>query len=265
MNKEQKEILKSNSGFCYFPYEFQDAIDNHVDKASIKNELKDKKTLSEMGKFWKFIEKRKFLWQSQESSIDLNQEAQNQFGTLVFFGYGVESIDVYKDKKIDKIRLVKSIFKDVMVGVIPIDYKVSKMKLVLNFRYGLAEPFEIKVNLNQYKEPEIDYQATYISKMKVSFGLGQDLLNVYFQLADERVDKTEVVLFKIFERNESRMIAKYEVGKGMYYYTIQGLAFGTYEFQVVQYVKDKVLVESPKTKFILTKPNYSGKPLISGL
>lgn len=264
MTKEQKLILEESSNICYFPYEFQDAIDNHIHDKSIKDELKNIKTLSEMGKFWQFIENKKCLWNQKEYEIELNQESSNEIGTLVFIGYGVESIDIYKENKSENLPLVRSIFKGLMVGIIPIHYDVSSMKLKLNFRYNLAGPYDVNIKFNQYREPEIDYQALYISNMKVSHSLGQDLINVYFQLADSKVDKTEVILFKTLNNNETIMIAKFHVENGVYYHSITGLAYGDYEFNVVQYVNNNILVESPKTKFKLVQPNYSGKPILTG-
>jgi hypothetical protein len=261
MNDNQKALFGNDFGLIYYPYDFSDAIANHCSYSYTEEQLN---SLSEMGKYWKFIENHKSIWDKNFDSITIEQDKMDEKGTLTFVGLGVRSISVYTKNKTIEVELVKSIFKGIFVGNIPVDFDNPIKTLKFNFLYEMAEPYELEVNMVKYKEPEIDYQAIYISNMKVSFDLGQDLLNVYFQLADEKVDKTEIFLYKTFERNESRMIAKYEVEKELYYYAIKGLAYGTYEFQVVQYVKNKVLVENPKTKFTLAQPNYSGKPVISG-
>jgi len=261
MNDNQKTAFGNDFGLVYYPYDFKDAIANHCSYSYTEEQLK---SLSEMGKFWKFIENHKSIWDKNTDSITIEQEKPDQKGTMTFVGLGVEYIIINSEKKSKRIDLVKSIFKGIFVGNIDIDFDNPLKNIVFHFLYDMAEPYELEMNLVKYKEPEIDYQAQYLKNMNVSFGLGQDLINIYFQLADEKVDKTEIILYKTYDRSDSRMIAKYKVDQGQFYYSIQGLAFGAYEFQVLQSISDSILVKSPKTKFTLNQPNYSGKPYISG-
>jgi hypothetical protein len=262
MNDKQKAILKETPTFLYYPYEFSEAINRLF--VSTNGSQTPEENLAENIELKQLIKRGQKVREETANHIVLTEEAPGQNGTLVFAGHGVESIDIHKDKKIEKVSLAKSDYYGLMMGVIPVEFATTRMRLVLNFRYDLAEPLEIDVTLNRYKEPEIDYQAIYLKKMNVFHGLGEGLMNVYFQLADEKVDRTEVVLYRMQDSMTSVLMAKFKVEDGLFYHSVQGLAFGEYEFQVVQYADGEMLVESPKTRFALRSPNYSGKPLIGG-
>lgn len=59
------------------------------------------------------------------------------------------------------------------------------------------------------------------------------------------------------------MLAKYKVEEGVFFKSIGGLAYGTYEYIVKQFDKDnKLLIETDRIKFSISRPNYGGKPTI---
>ena len=59
------------------------------------------------------------------------------------------------------------------------------------------------------------------------------------------------------------MLAKYKVDDEVFLKTITGLAYCTYEYVVKRFgANNKLLLETNKIKFTLSRPDYSGKPLV---
>lgn len=254
MNKEQNAILQDNITFAYFPYSFKEAIEKHCSYNYNKEELS---SLSSMGKYWKFIDGTIYV-KTENNKISLTQEKDVNFATLTLIVDGIESVDVYYKKGSKNIMLEKSIFKGLMVGNIQVDYKNPITKIKLNFRYDLAEPLEIEVNNTLYVEPAIDYQKIYNEKMAIRHNVGLDLVNIYFQLATENINKVKVELF-LDKGSDDQMIGVYSVNENMLFMSITGLAYGKYKFRVVQYFNEDKVATSDKVSFALNEHNYGGR------
>ena len=261
MNENQKALFGNDFGLIYYPYEFEDAINHHCSYAYSDTQ---KKNISEMGKFWKYVEGAKTVWDGKSNTLEIKQLSQNQKGTLTFVGLGVEKISFSYKGKEETIKLVKSKFKGIMVGNVPIDFLKPIKNLKFHFRYDLADPYIMDISLIKYKIPEVDYEKLYIKNMDVSHGLGQDLINIYFSDARDDIEKTKVELYKTTGVNNSKLISSYNIEKGTNFLSIPNLAYGGYEYKVIQYVGGQPLVQTSKIAFKLSEPNYSGKPYISG-
>jgi hypothetical protein len=253
MNDNQKTAFGNDFGLIYYPYDFEDAIANHCSYSYTEEQLK---SLSEMGKFWKFIENTKSIWDKKKDSITIEQEKLNEKGTMTFVGLGVEYIIINTEKKSKRIDLVKSIFKGIFVGNIDIDFDNPLNNIVFHFLYDMAEPYDLGVNLVKYKEPEIDYQAIYLENINIDFAVGADLINIYFQKAKDEVDKIEIEIYKLDEKNKSRLISKKNVDINEFYYAKKDLAYGKYEFKVTQYIDEKIVIASSMIGFSLNRPRY---------
>jgi hypothetical protein len=261
MNDKQKKIFGNDFGLIYFPYEFKDAINNHCSYAYTDDQ---KNSLSEMGKFWKFIDHTTTVWNGKEDSLVIIQDESNEIGTLTFIGLGVKKIEIIYKEKVNNLNLVKSIFKGMMVGNISIDFDNPIEKLKFHFLYEMAEPYVLNVELIKYKEPEIDYQTLYLTNMNIFAGVGQSLVNIYFKKAKDCVNKTEIELFRVIDLRKSYFMVKESVKEGSFFHTFSNLAYGTYKFRIIQYCNEEKIIESPMQEFNITEPNYSGKPYISG-
>jgi len=257
MNKEQSAILRDKITMAYFPYSFKEAIDKHCSYDYNKEELS---SISSMGKYWKFIDGTIYI-DVENNKISITQEKDVKIATLTLIVDGIESVDIFYKKGNKNILLEKSIFRNLMVGNIEVDYKNPITKIKLNFRYDLADPLEIEVDTILYEEPTIDYQKIYNEKMEIRHNVGSDLVNIYFQLATEQINKVKVELF-LDKDSEDQMIGTYNVNENMLFISITGLAYGKYKFRVVQYSNDEKIAESNKISFVLNKPNYGGKRYI---
>ena len=59
------------------------------------------------------------------------------------------------------------------------------------------------------------------------------------------------------------LLARYKVDEETFFKSINGLAFGKYEFVLKQLDKDSnMLLETNKISFSITAPNYGGKPTV---
>ena len=93
---------------------------------------------------------------------------------------------------------------------------------------------------------------------KISHSTGNDLVNIYFQPCCDEYERTEITLYK-----DGQMLAKYKVDDDVFFKAITGLAYGTYEYVVKQFgANNKLLLETNKIKFTLSRPNYGGKPVV---
>ena len=104
---------------------------------------------------------------------------------------------------------------------------------------------------------EVREQRIRTANIKVS--TGADLVNIYFQPCCEDYARAEVVLFR-----DNMMLAKYKVEEDTFFKSIGGLAYGTYEFILKQMdSKGKAVLETDKTSFTLSRPNYGGKHTVT--
>ena len=59
------------------------------------------------------------------------------------------------------------------------------------------------------------------------------------------------------------MLAKYKVEEEMFFHSINGLAYGRYEFILKQFDnKGNILLETDKISFSLSRPDYGGTPTV---
>ena len=136
--------------------------------------------------------------------------------------------------------------------------RVEKIKLY--FKNQLADDYIINV---VYVEADKVAWATKLAKehresliaaasIKVSTGV--DLVNIYFQPCCDGYAHTEIALFK-----DDMMLAKYKVDADAFFKSINGLAFGKYEFVLKQFDdKENIILETDKMSFTIAP---SGTPM----
>lgn len=259
MTDEQKMILGNDWGFLAFPYTFNDAIEHHCKYSYKETELK---SLASMGRYWHFIKNSRYL--SIESDTILIEQLINEtMITITFAGLGVESIDIKRASGSQRIILEQSRFANMMVGNVEMFFSDPILEVNLNFHNGLADPLTLKTEIKLYTEPEIDYQALYLSRINVFHRLGEGVLNVFFQHAHELVDLVEIELYAILDNKTEQLMARYQVEKGIFFKSINGLAFGSYAYRVIQYSKAERVIETEIIPFRLDSPDYGGRPFIS--
>lgn len=260
MTKEQQLVLGNEVGFMFMPFTFKDAIEKYCSYNYKPEELK---SLATMGKFWSFIDsKYKTAVFIQDNKMEIIQPKDVKEGTLTFVNFGIESIEVnYKSGK-KKIKLEKSIFKQYMVGNIEVKFNDPFDHIVLNFNNNIADPLHVKVDFKLYVEPVKDEKEELID-MNATHRTGEDLVNIYFQKVSDKVNRVEVELYIVDNKNENQLIGTYRVQDNLCFMSITGLAFGKYGYRVIQFEGNKEIAASNIEYFYLSQPNYGGKPSVS--
>lgn len=148
---------------------------------------------------------------------------------------------------------------------IQVDFDSKIDSIIIKFKLDLADHLDVPiVYIEADKEKYYAKQAqqkkdNLLKTANIKHSTGNDLVNIYFQPCSDEYERTEITLFK-----DNQMLAKYKVDDGVFFKSINGLAYGTYEYIVKQYVKDdKLLLETDKIKFSISRPNYGGKSVIS--
>lgn len=247
MTNEQKILLKGEILFVYMPFSFREAIEKHSAHVYSKDQLK---SLGSMGAFWKFINPITWL-NANDLKLTLIQEKDVKIANLSLVVSGVESAEVHYKNGIKKILLEKSIFRNLMVGNIEVDYDNPINKIQLNFFNDITDPVIVTVETLLYEEPPVDYRKIYLDKMNINHKTGIDLINIFFQLATEEIDETRIELF-VKLNNKSQPMGVFKSPQNFSYCSITNLAPGNYEYNVSQFVKGKEIVKSDNIKFTIT-------------
>ena len=144
--------------------------------------------------------------------------------------------------------------------VLDFDDRVEKIKIC--FKDDMADDYVFSIVYQEadkeayYAKQEQQKKDSLLKAAKISHSTGNDLVNIYFQPCCDEYERTEITLYK-----DSQMLAKYKVDDGVFFKAITGLAYGTYEYVVKQFgANNKLLLETNKIKFTLSRPNYGGRP-----
>lgn len=150
---------------------------------------------------------------------------------------------------------------------VPINFDDRAQKIILYFKYDLAEPLTLELRYAEadrakWDKKVADEEAAKIEKEReearlnvvkaahISHRTGENLVNIYFQPCSENCVKTVINLYA-----NNAMIAEYECGKGVYFKSVTGLAYGVYEYTVSQYGGDgAALFITDKIHFRLDDP-----------
>ncbi len=127
--------------------------------------------------------------------------------------------------------------------------KIDSIKIVFN--NDLADDLILPVVFHEadkekyYAQKEQEKIENYIKKANVKAATGADLVNIYFSPCCEQYAKTEIVLYR-----DNRRMAHYTVEEEIFFKSINGLAYGEYEFMLMQFDKNgKLLFTTEKKKF----------------
>lgn len=165
---------------------------------------------------------------------------------------------VYKKKQWEQVKLEEKGYKLI------IDFNDRIEKIKLSFINNLADDYIIDVKYQEadkekyYAKKEQERKDNLLKTANIKVSTGMDLVNIYFQPCCDEYARTEIALYK-----ENMLLAKYKVDEETFFKSINGLAFGKYEFILKQFDdKGNIILETNKISFSLTLPNYGGKPTI---
>ena len=199
------------------------------------------------------------------NSITIKQDEDINITQYILILYGkanrydvLSKVSVYKNKQWKEIELTHKGYR------IIIDFNDRTEKIKLSFLNNLADDYILDIKyLEADKEKYYAKQAqqkkdSLLKTANIKVSTGADLVNIYFQPCCDDYVHTEITLYK-----DNMMLAKYKVDEETFFKSINGLAYGKYEFILKQFDKDNnIILETDKISFSLVKPDYSGKPTI---
>ena len=137
-------------------------------------------------------------------------------------------------------------------------------KIKFGFKNQLADDYIITINYQEadkekyYAKKEQERKDNLFKTANIRVSTGADLVNIYFQPCCDSYARTEITLYK-----DNMMLAKYKVDEETFFKSINGLAYGKYEFILKQFDdKGNIILETDKISFSLSRPNYGRKPMI---
>ena len=170
----------------------------------------------------------------------------------------LSAVYIFKDNAWKEVKGVENIYK------IQVDFDDRIEKIKLSFMNNLADDYIITINYQEadkekyYAKKEQECKDNLFKTANIRVSTGDDLVNIYFQPCCDSYARTEITLYK-----DNMMLAKYKVDEGTFFKSISGLAYGKYEFILKQFDdKGNIILETDKTSFSLSRPNYGGKPTI---
>ena len=246
------------------------------------------KALKEIGIGYYFVVKEKQLSVSYDLGVlENNKLVINQDEDINIVDYQfvilekdelspIESVQIERNGKFVEIKPAKpedvkdydwftKLYRIVTEGkrafIVPISFQNRATKLKITYKHNFIDPIVFEL---EYKESskEVYYQKvaennrkSLIEKAQIKLATGNDLVNVYFQPCTDECAKTVIELY-----SQGMLLGKFNVEEGLFFKSITGLAYGSYEIKVIQYDKNgKELFASDPYPFKLSAPNYGGK------
>lgn len=198
------------------------------------------------------------IFDEKEDTATINQEediTSCKYNLVIFDFPAIYKCYAYKNEKWSEIT--KTEFKRFQSYQIETDFKDRIEKIKLCFMHNIADDYIIDL---KYKEADakayheklmVEAKEKLLKNASVKHSTGLDLVNIYFQPCSQEYDRTEISLYI-----NDQIIAKYNVDAEIFFKSINGLAFGVYEYIVTQYDKNnKILIRTDKIMFKISGGN----------
>lgn len=127
-----------------------DSIKN--DNVEIYRELKEKYDqggIPQMGCFWnKILNKFQIIEVIKENDmLPLKRDWFQKRNGILFFSYGISSIEIETMKSKKKINTEKSVCDDICIATVDLEPNDPIQNIILNFYFNMAEPLVINVKI----------------------------------------------------------------------------------------------------------------------
>ena len=143
-----------------------------------------------------------------------------------------------------------------------IDFENRIEAIKISFVDNIAEDLIIPIVYEEaskevyYAKKEQERKDDLLKKASIKVSTGADLVNIYFQPCSEEYLRSEIALYK-----DGMMLAKYKVEEDVFFKSINGLAYGKYEFIMKQFNNKNVcILETEKTPFKISPPIMPHRP-----
>ena len=282
MNREQEFLLK-NLYIRYIPESYQTAFDKVLQsntRLAMEHEKFKQNGISMVGAL--ATQCREGMWivnsgreLKSDKALDIPQTDQlEKWGSLVIFGKAIQSIEIRKTSSVQTIETKNSVLNVGSADTIAVDFEVLDpiQKAVLHFKNNIVDDFEVNFTYQLNPQNFIDPKIGLLENLKIRHSLGEQLLNIYFQQASDKVEQTEIEIFVGDGRfdmgvlkavSNRQLISRVNLEKNTLFYSAKDLAFGVYSYRLAQ--KDKnghIIISSDYIDFNIEKPNYGGKRTI---
>ena len=140
---------------------------------------------------------------------------------------------------------------------IDIDFNNQASQIELIGKNDIIEPIVLKLkyvsaNKEKYnKKLANEKRRALLEVMDATIAYGDNLINIYWNLVNDKIDKTKVTLY--LDR-ENRFLTEKSFANDTRYASFNDLAYGSYYFVVTQYSGEKEVIESDKLWFTISKP-----------
>lgn len=164
----------------------------------------------------------------------------------------ISNVFVYKNNEWKECEIEQKVFKTI------IDFNDRVEKIKITFVNGLADELIIPLAYKEanvekyYAKKEQEYKDNLLKTADIKVSTGADLVNIYFQPCCEDYARAEVALYK-----DGMMLAKYKVDEEVFFKSINGLAYGKYEFVLKQFnTRNETILETDKITFQIVPPTF---------
>ena len=171
----------------------------------------------------------------------------------------LSKVYIYKNNGWKEVKDVENLYK------IQVDFNDRIEKIKFSFVNNLADDYIIDVKYQEadkdkyYAKKEQERKDNLLKTANIKVSTGADLVNIYFQPCCDNYASTEIALYK-----ENMMLAKYKVEEDVFFKSINGLAYGKYEFILKQFDdKGNIVLESDKISFSISRPTHTGMNVVN--
>ena len=167
---------------------------------------------------------------------------------LVLESIAIDSVKT--DKKVYQSK--KSVFE------LDIDFNDQVSFIEFIAKNNIVEPFKLKVEYKNADKETYDEKITrekrdeLLEKLDLKLSYGNNLVNIYWNLINEKVNLTKIILFLNCD-NKMRYLTEKTFENTLRYFSINDLAYGNYAIKLFQYIDNKELIETDYLKFTLSE------------
>lgn len=200
-------------------------------------------------KYFKFVEENDKIILEQDENIELIDY------TLTLSNIYVETIEKILILKNDKWKEIET-NETISINLNFLD-KTQQIKFV--FKNNIADDYIVNIEYVEankeiyYAKKANEYRDKLLKNINVKCSTGADLVNIYFQPCCDKYSYSEIELYK-----ENMKIAKYKVDSEILFKSINGLAYGKYEFVLNQFNSNgTLLISTGKISFSISGPRMN--------
>lgn len=119
------------------------------------------------------------------------------------------------------------------------------------------------------KELQIqENRDSWLKQLSPTHATGETLVNIYFNSTEFDICKTEIELYRVVHQRETKrqLLGSFKVNEGMFFQSIDSLAFGDYSYRILQYMEEDLAPLKSECHSFKIKPipDLAKKPTFPG-